>query len=707
MKDALPRGYRDFTEEEDEVLRVCTIETGAINWSKIANEMTEYKRTAKDCRYRWNSALMNQPVKGPWSEDEDALLILLVGRFGSKKWSNIAEYVPGRKGKQCRERWLNHLDPTLKKGPWSAKELQILVSAQHEFGNSWAKIAKQIPGRSENTVKNQWNSLMHRQWSKMLRDEKATAHEEESNDNNVAGRLQELYVSTKVCSNKDTQPEAPGTPVPLSISPRENNLLRAIYGSLGGNGEELPRVPPRSYNSRLPHHCNSKASITPRMAAAVSSRTLNSAAVHAALPFGQGRRGNAARHDTAHISTNGNKSYKSGILEQKIDCVFDINGEMATNRDHTILRNDTSAWKRDLPHEKNEMTIENIHNDTDVLQITNSFIESEVKRQQMFAMFQMTKDDKDTAVQKAIALQLQAKEDLKRKKIELAKLKKKKKAELRAKKKILKANRKLQSRITSKKGKSKHSFVNPFHNAVGFNNFDDLQIIDVNPYASLRVSTHNSTHHKGQINDVKNHFNAEFLSPTASRLIEVSRRYSGGHWMSDIERQNAKVGLVQQLSDEISGRQQNTSDTLCIIGEGISVSPRRAASKRKMMSPLSRNFSQLTPLAKQLIHVSKSFKRGEFSVEERFMLKDDIIAKAKHRVNENGKPNKMCIDTSNTDVNDFHESSKSRPQILSSPLLSILEIGCDGNTPRWMSDLGFKFNKESPLPFVLLSPAVV
>ena len=55
--------------------------------------------------------IKDKTVKGPWSEHEDNLLKALVNRLGPKKWSNIANYVPGRKGKQCRERWLNHLDP--------------------------------------------------------------------------------------------------------------------------------------------------------------------------------------------------------------------------------------------------------------------------------------------------------------------------------------------------------------------------------------------------------------------------------------------------------------------------------------------------------------------------------------------------------------------------------------------------------------------
>ncbi|KAJ8440292.1 hypothetical protein Cgig2_012728 [Carnegiea gigantea] len=105
-------------------------------------------------------------VKGQWTIEEDRLLIQLVERFGVRKWSHIAQLLNGRIGKQCRERWHNHLKPNIKKDVWSEEEDRILIKAHQEIGNKWAEIAKRLLGRTENSIKNHWNATKRRQFSK-------------------------------------------------------------------------------------------------------------------------------------------------------------------------------------------------------------------------------------------------------------------------------------------------------------------------------------------------------------------------------------------------------------------------------------------------------------------------------------------------------------------------------------------------------------
>ncbi|KAJ0962713.1 hypothetical protein J5N97_027835 [Dioscorea zingiberensis] len=109
--------------------------------------------------------------RGPWTLEEDSLLIHYIALHGEGRWNLLARCSGlKRTGKSCRLRWLNYLKPDVKRGNLSAEEQFMILELHSRWGNRWSRIAQHLPGRTDNEIKNYWRTRVQKQARQMKID---------------------------------------------------------------------------------------------------------------------------------------------------------------------------------------------------------------------------------------------------------------------------------------------------------------------------------------------------------------------------------------------------------------------------------------------------------------------------------------------------------------------------------------------------------
>lgn len=162
-------GNAVWTMEEDMRLSALVENVKSVSWCSLAVHFPG--KTAQQIAGRWEKVLNPRLVKGSWKREEDEVILEFVAKNGDKDWAKLASMLNGRTGKQCRERFKNHLDPTLSKDPWTSDEDDRLISLHEQFGNSWTKLSAFFPGRTDNCIKNRWNSTIRKRLERIEKGE--------------------------------------------------------------------------------------------------------------------------------------------------------------------------------------------------------------------------------------------------------------------------------------------------------------------------------------------------------------------------------------------------------------------------------------------------------------------------------------------------------------------------------------------------------
>nr|QDL88503.1 myb-related protein 305-like isoform X8 [Cymbidium ensifolium] len=171
--------------------------------------------------------------KGPWTMEEDLILMNYIAIHGEGFWSNLARSAGlKRTGKSCRLRWLNYLRPDVRRGNITPEEQLLIMDLHSRWGNRWSKIARQLPGRTDNEIKNYWRTRIQKKVkdgetvncsSQMMKYEGSSSH---------TGGLEEIIAQTSYPIYPNANPQEAYVPTYSESNPNETYLSAEDFWSI-------------------------------------------------------------------------------------------------------------------------------------------------------------------------------------------------------------------------------------------------------------------------------------------------------------------------------------------------------------------------------------------------------------------------------------------------------------------------------------------
>jgi len=179
--------------------------------------------------------------RGPWTAEEDKKLISFILTHGRCCWRAVPKLAGLlRCGKSCRLRWTNYLRPDLKRGLLSTAEEQLVIDLHAKLGNRWSKIAAKLPGRTDNEIKNHWNTHIKKKLIKMGID--PATHQPLANSKASTSQSTDTAESTKSSDTRDEQGVKEGSRRDMALPTDSSEQSSWVESGNDGSGQDQEQL---------------------------------------------------------------------------------------------------------------------------------------------------------------------------------------------------------------------------------------------------------------------------------------------------------------------------------------------------------------------------------------------------------------------------------------------------------------------------------